>query len=166
MSNPLMMAGPQEAGPQELQGEMDGTPETPPAAPTPTSLSAQYAKLQSADATLKVVRKALDGLVELADTVTPEDVVKAAGSIVSHGLDPMAMANLLADMPDNSQALQDWVKQHDMETTQREQQLAAATHAVRHQMGTMALRKVLLTHMASQGGQLAMAPPSDTGGTL
>ena len=49
-------------------------------------------KIQESDKMLSQVRTQLDGLVQLGDTVSSDDVVKSAGQLVGAGLDPVKMA--------------------------------------------------------------------------
>ena len=122
------------------------------------ALSAKYDKLTSARSTLDKVRVEMDSLVKLGDSVTPEDVIKAAGGLVAAGLEPAAVASLLGDMPEGGQALQAWVAQHDQDVQQREAQLNQVHRAVRHQMGATAMR-TLMMNAAHQ----AMQPPEALG---
>lgn len=119
-------------------------------------------------------RVQLEHLTALGDMIAPEDVIKSAGRLVAGGEDPLALAGLLADMPDNPQALQGWVAQHAQQAAQTEQQVLQTHAAARHQLGVSALH-VLQAH-GQQGGQMnqptgelpGQLPPSAnalTGGT-
>jgi hypothetical protein len=117
-------------------------------------LQAKYSKLMTARDTLDAVQEQMDGLVEKYDTVSPEDVVTSAGKLVAVGLPAEEMAGLLADMPDNAQALQDWVGQHAKDVVERSAQVDAMLLETRHQMGVVGLKQL--------AGQTAMpaAPPA------
>jgi hypothetical protein len=99
-------------------------------------LQAKYAKLSGARDLLDAVQEQMDGLVAKYDTVSPEDVVTSAGKLVAAGLAPEAMAGMLADMPDNSQA-------HQKAVAARSEQLDAMLGETRHQMGVVGLRQLM-----------------------
>lgn len=123
--------------------------------------SAFFSKLQTAKETLGAVRKEMDALLALGDTVTPSDVVKMGGGLVAAGLTPKAVAGLLADMPQGGEALQAWVKGHDQDVTSREQQLEQVMQQTQHQMGTSAL-SILSAHGQAMQGQMSMgASPAE-----
>lgn len=142
-----------------------------PAGPQPSSLdqfhgqmAAHSAKMAEAGKTLDKVRSELGKLASMGDAVTAEDVIKAGGALVSHGLAPMAMASLLADMPEGGEALQGWVQQHLADVTQREQQLAQVQAQVRHQQTQAALHLLGRDHAeASAAAQPATAVPPPNG---
>lgn len=133
-------APPQGAPPQVSEGA---------SAPDPMT---QYAKLQTAFQTLDAVRKGMDKLSALADTVTPEDVVREASILVAKGLTPTAVATLLSEMPETPEQLAQWVSQQDAQVTQREQQLAAVTRQMRQRLGTTALRGLAAHHVRQMIG--------------
>ncbi|MCK9361728.1 hypothetical protein M0Q28_05930 [Patescibacteria group bacterium] len=131
-------------------------------------LQAKYSKLSSARDMLDAVQEQMDGLAVKYDTVSPEDVVTSAGKLVAAGLAPEAMAGMLADMPDNSQALQDWVAQHQKDVAARSEQLDALLGETRHQMGVVGLRQLMqrpgeIAPEAAppQMGPLGAAPPTE-----
>lgn len=109
--------------------------------------SAQYQKLKKSDSTLKQVRDQLEKLTLMGDAVTQDDVVDAAGHLVGHGLGAMPMAELLASMPPDGQALQSWVAQHMQGLVGREQQLNQAKTAMQHKLGTSALHLLTAHHV-------------------
>ncbi len=159
--NPMMPPGqmPPQGPPQGMpQG---GPPPGPMGNPLESQLqnhqqqSAFFEKLQTAKETLSAVRKEMDALLALGDTVSPSDVVKMGGGLVAAGLTPKAVAGLLADMPQGGEALQAWVKGHDQDVTAREQQLAQVMQQTQHQMGTSAL-SILSTHGKAMQGQMSM----------
>jgi len=124
-------------------------------------LQAKYSKLSSARDLLDAVQEQMDGLAAKYDTVSPEDVVTSAGKLVAAGLAPEAMAGMLADMPDNSQALQDWVAQHQKDVAARSEQLDAMLGETRHQMGVVGLRQLM-----QKPGEIAPAEASPQMGAL
>lgn len=160
--NELMPQGPQveggpgpqvgagaQATPQAVPGAPLGTPSSAPssAPPSPESLMSKYQKLMQAGETLSSVRVGLDKLSTLADTITQEDVIKEAGVLVAKGLTPTSVAGLLADMPENSEQLAQWVAKHDQDVTQREAQLEQVTNGIRHQLGVQAIHGLMLDHV-------------------
>ncbi len=66
------------------------------------------------------------------------------------------MASLLAEMPDsNPEQLMQWIAQRDADVTQRIEQTNKMADAFRHEMGTLALKKV----MGNSQAEGAQAPP-------
>jgi len=127
--------------------------------------SARLDKLDAAGALLGKVRTELDSLVKMGDTVSQDDVIKSSGKLVAAGLAPMAVAGLLADMPQaGGEALQAWVRQHDMQVRQREQQLATVHAQARHQAGIAGMQ-LLAGHSALEHmSQMQNPQPSQTNG--
>lgn len=128
-------------------------------------LSAQSGKLGEAAKTLEKVRGVLGKLASQGDAVTAEDVIEGAGQLVAHGLSPMAMASLLADMPEGGQALQGWVQEHLQGLQQREQQLQQVQGQVRHQQSQAALHLLARDHVgaaqSAMGGVPSPGPAND-----
>jgi hypothetical protein len=128
-----------------------------------------YGKTVQAGRMLDHIREELDKLTNMADTVTPGDVIGAAGRLVGHGIPAKEMATLLADMPTNAgQGLAAWVQMHDQNARQQEAEVARITSVARYQMGLAALRELAGEHIldsrvrprraaaAQMGGQLAL----------
>lgn len=95
------------------------------------------------------LRLGLGKLAKMGDTVTQDDVIGEAGELVAHGLDPMAIASVLADMPQDGQPLAQWVTQRAQAATQKEQQLLQGRDQVQTQLGAQAL-KIVMAHAATQ----------------
>jgi hypothetical protein len=112
-----------------------------------TQLAAMNKKMSEASSTLRKVREGMDRLTALGDIATQDDVVGEAGKLVGHGLDPGAVASLLADMPEGGEPLKAWIAQHDLQIKQREAQQTQVHDQVRHELATTALR-VLFAHHA------------------
>jgi hypothetical protein len=111
--------------------------------------AAQYEKMKEASKKLTVAQTQLDGLVALADTVSQDDVVKAASRLVAAGVGAVQVATLLADMPPDGQALQGWVAAQDQKIGKAAAQAKVALALTRHQMGVAAMRSVI-GHSAEQ----------------
>lgn len=112
--------------------------------PTPLEqLSSHYDKLTDAKKKLDIAREGMDGLVKMGDTVDIPAVVKVAGRLVAEGLDPAAMAALLAEMPEKPELLVEWIQQHDQQLVQREEDLGKMQMVVRHQLGVEGLRALM-----------------------
>lgn len=142
MDNPLM---PQGMAPPEANVDPGAIgPQAAPAGGPPQmqsfeQLAAGYDKLQEAQGTLQKVRGVMDQLAGLMDTVTAEDVIEGAGVLVANGLDPVAVAGLLAEMPDGGEQLAEWIATHDQQMKEREAQLAQVSTVLRQRLGTAAL---------------------------
>jgi hypothetical protein len=87
------------------------------------------------------VRKGLERLSDRGDMVTPEDVIAEASKLVAHGIDPAALASILADMPQEGggEALGGWVTAHAVSAAQAEQQLMQARAVAQHELGVSAV---------------------------
>jgi len=128
-----------------------------------------YQKTVHARSMLDHIRTELDKLTNMADSVSPEDVIGAAGRLVGHGIPAKEMATLLADMPTNAgQGLAAWVGMHDQNARQQEAEVDRITHMARYQMGLAAFRELAGNHIlnhhirprqaAAQGMAGQMAP--------
>jgi hypothetical protein len=71
-------------------------------------------------------------------------VIGAAGKLVSKGEEPMALAGVLADMPDQpGEALQSWVGQLAQKFAVTAAKVDAAHVVARHQLGVSAVHGLL-----------------------
>lgn len=130
-------------------------------------LRAQFGRLSEARQLLDHTRMTLDGLLELGDMVTPDDVVKASGRLVGHGFGSAAMAELLSSMPAvGGQPLMDWLQKHDADVTQREAHMSAVEQTLGHHLAVTGLRVLAAQHLGSaspqqpvQSGSLAIENP-------
>jgi hypothetical protein len=161
MADMMMPSAPQGQMPAQAP---QGAP-APQAPPTLDQVSAAYDKLKAGQQMLDKVRKGLDTLVKLGDTISQEDVIKVAGKLVAAGLTPEGMATLLSEMPEKSEMLQEWIAKHDQDVTQREQQLNQMTDQYRHQMGAMAMEQLVAQHPADQAQAAAQMPAPQAEGT-
>jgi hypothetical protein len=111
------------------------------------------------------IRKSLDKLSEKQDMVTMEDIVAEAGKLVSHGLDPIALAGILADAPQTGggEALGGWIADHAQTAAQGEQQLIMQHEIFKHKMGVSAMHLLLAHH---NGANLPPQTPVDEGNEL
>lgn len=120
----------------------------------------KFDELKDVDAQLKRGRTILDDLIAKGDTVSVDDVVKAAGKMVGAGFEPKGMAGLLATLPPEAPAgtqgpanlaLQAWVQQRADALTALEAKAAQSLNAAAHEMGVHALRAI--------AGHSIMEPP-------
>jgi hypothetical protein len=103
------------------------------------------------------MRREMDGLTKLGDTVTPEDVISAAGRVVGHGVDAKGMATILADMPPmGGQGLAGWLMMHDQAITQQEAHAETLQAILQHRMGQAALRAIAGLHVADGARKAAV----------
>ena len=123
-------------------------------------LRAAYEKLSELDGQYRRVRGEMDGLVKLGDMVDPDDVVKAAGRLVGHGLGAESIAEIMATMPPNGgQPLAAWVQQQDQRFGVMEQQLAGMKDGIQHQLLVAGVRVLAAEHIIGpQGPQPSKAP--------
>lgn len=130
---------------------------------------AAYDQTGKALGILDHMRKGLERLSDKGDMVTSEDIISEAGKLVAHGIDPMALAGILAEMPQEGggEALGGWIMSHAIQAAQAEAQVMAAHEAARHQMGVTALH-VIMAHDAGHrvgmmgGGEASASADGDT----
>lgn len=96
---------------------------------------------------LDAIRKSLSDLQDKQDTVTMQDVVSEAGKLVTKGLDPMALAGVLADAPQEGggEALGGWVASHAMQAATAEQQMIQQRNMARLNMA-MSATHLMMAH--------------------
>lgn len=118
---------------------------------------AQLDKLEQIAARQSAVKEQLEFLGSLGDLVSEEDVVSAAGRIVSAGVPSMSIATMLADAPmqQGGEALAQWVAGQAQQFAAKEQQMNQVLGVVRHQTGLAALRMLA----AMSFGDLAQGAP-------
>lgn len=130
-------------------------------------LLTRYEKLKAAGARIDVARKAMDTLAGMADTVTQDDVVNAAGKLVAAGSGAAEMAGMLAEMPPDGESLAGWIRQKDQKLREIENQLDQEIKAARYKMGVGALQHIAGVQIASQfGASRAPAAPQTPGGIV
>jgi hypothetical protein len=129
--------------PQPAAGSMAGNPHEQLIAGMTAQHATARAKLDKIDETAakqRAVREQLDHLMTLGDLVDERDLVRSASKIVAAGIEPMAVASLLADAPSGGEALQSWIAGQEQQFRQREAQLGAIQGMARHETGLAALR--------------------------
>lgn len=111
---------------------------------------------------LDVIRKGLERLSDKQDMVTMDDIIDEAGKLVAHGIDPMALAGLLADAPQEGggAALGGWVASHAQTAMMGEQQAMIQHTNARYQMGVSAVH-MLMAHANAQNMMGGIAPDAD-----
>ncbi len=112
--------------------------------------SAQLSKLQAAKTLVSHIRSGLENLTKLGDMVGAEDVIKAAGDIVGKGGDPIALAGMLANMPEGGQAIQSWVTEQAAKLAQNEAQLTQQLNLAKHQTASAALHVMAMDHIGQK----------------
>lgn len=101
---------------------------------------------------LDVIRKGLERLADKQDMVTMDDIVDEAGKLVAHGIDPMALAGMLADAPQEGggEALGGWVASHAQTAMLGEQRVMQQHAMAQYQMGVSAMHLLMAHHNAQQ----------------
>ncbi len=131
--------------------------------------SMQHKKMVQATKLATLTRKTLDKLVAMGESVSPDDVIDAAGDIVGAGGDAKNMASMLADMPSSSGVgLAGWLQQKDLAFKQMEAQAKQSQAVADHQLATASLAH-LLGHSVSpqaQSPSVSAPPPSATPNAL
>lgn len=119
-------------------------------------IKSNYGKIKDMSVLLGHIRTEMDNLAQMGDAVSVDDVVKSAGRLVAHGVTPMGMATILAEMPPGGEALRQWIAEKDLMIGQREQEAKLALGGLRHELGTTSLR--LLAGHAVKDGMEAPGP--------
>lgn len=159
--------GPQpQAGPQMPPGQGMPQQAAPQAPDSLAHVETSYNKLKEAQGLLTKVKGGLDHLVTLGDTVTTDDIVQTAGKLIGGGITAEGMASLLAQMPDsNPEQLMMWIAERDKDVTQRIAQTDQMAQQFRHEMGTLAVKKIMGNGQAEQAmpaqDESAPAGPND-----
>jgi len=112
-------------------------------------MAQQYGKMKQAVGALQVMRNGWDKLAALGDTITADAVIDVAGDMVAGGIPAVRLAGLLADMPEQSAQLQQWVAQQSQELAPKEAQAEKALVAARYSLG-MAAFQSMLSHGAEE----------------
>lgn len=113
---------------------------------------AQYNKVKEAHQLVDHARFELDELAKLADTVIPDDVLKAAGRLVGHGFGSANMAELLSTMPSTGGApLAAWIAQHDVAFRQTEAKMQLMRQQMQHQLAVQGMQYLAAEHLAGGG---------------
>jgi len=139
-------------------GTMPAPEEEPPSLERDfTQAKARFEALAKAKGNLDVIDAELEKLIAMGDAVTQEDVVKAAGKLVAHGIEVKAVANLLAEMPtENGDLLADWLKANEKTLRDTQEMVMPQYLVAKHEMGVSALR--MLAQESMKGGTTAGMP--------
>ena len=110
---------------------------------------AQMSSLQKKVSQMKAIRGEFDRLMSLGDTISPEDVIEAAGSLVGAGFGPDEIASMLSQAPlqGGGQALAQWVAQDEAQVKQSEQQLQAAMKQQTIHLGIAGMTNLHANHV-------------------
>jgi hypothetical protein len=170
-NSPLLGGAPSGVPPVPDSNPGEGTPTSPPPAPSFTDKMLSQAQGRF-DAVKKVTdqlartRKGLDSLVAKGDAVTSDDVLDEMATLVAHGADPKNLAALIAGntqagvgpMPPGGEPLAGWLKNAETNIiAPAERQFRPALALAQHQLGVAAVHKLVDAHAKATG---AMPPPS------
>lgn len=125
-----------------------------------TRIKAAYEESGKQLRNLDIIRDALDRLSDKQDMVTMEDIIGEAGKLVAKGIDPVALAGVLADAPQEGggQALAGWVDNHAANAQRAEQALGVQRNNLRLQLGASGVH-LLMAHSNAQQMQGGISPP-------
>lgn len=112
---------------------------------------AMYQNLSQTQSKLAMVGDSLAKLVKLGPAVTVDDVMEQARGLVAAGVEPKALASVLADMPpgQGGEPLAGWVIQHSQTVAQRAQALAPLLAQSRQELGASAIRLLAGHHLTN-----------------
>ncbi len=163
MNGNVLEASPVQPGPGP---QPVGNPLLDPLHAAHDQAKAQFKQVSQVGGLLKATRQELDQLVALGDSVTAEDVIKGAGSLISAGADPHSITAMLANpqspMPSGGEALAGWVAQQDQMVKQKEAQFAPANQLAQHKLGVAALHVLAGHHMNDDGASESAPAASPT----
>lgn len=109
--------------------------------------SAKYKKISAAKQQMDVTIKQFEKLLQLGDTVTMDDLMESASSMVAAGVPTVPLASMLANAPDQQSQLQGWVQQQVQKIAPKAQQLYAGYAEAKYNLG-LAGFKGLIAHSA------------------
>ncbi len=118
--------------------------------------AAQFKTIKESKSQIDSVMTEFQKLTELQDTVTSKDVVKGCAGIVAAGVPAIQMASILADMPEQGQELQAWVKKEFDLAVQADQKVVQTMEYLRHQMISAGFQ-TLIAHSAE--AKMMSQPP-------
>lgn len=132
----LPIQAPTQFGSQDLQDQLMGHMKRAKAAFNTTGKALDK---------LDLIRRSLNRLSDKKDMVNLDDIIDEAGKLVSHGIDPVALAGVLASAPQEGggQALAGWVATHAANAAASEQQLRMQHNQNAHDMGVAALHSIM-----------------------
>jgi hypothetical protein len=117
-----------------------------------------YDTITKARTMLEHMRREMDGLTRMGDTITPNDVIQAAGRVVSHGVNAHELAGIMVDMPTQSgQGLAAWVAQQDALIQQQEVHTEMIQSIARQKMGVAAIRAIAGSQLRQSARRQARA---------
>lgn len=121
---------------------------------------AAYEQSREALKNLDIIRKGLDKLSNKQDMITMDNIVDEAGKLVAQGIDPVALAGVLADAPQEGggEALGAWVANHAANAEQAEGALRTQVAIDRHRMGVSAMH-IMMAHSNAQTMMGGVSPP-------
>lgn len=129
--------------------------------PAATPLSSSEALFDDLSMRKNLLDKILVGLTKLAgkaDMVDQKDVTEEAGRLVAAGLQPKAMASLLANMPTQPEMLAKWIGGLRQMAEQRDVELSQQLKLARHNMMTHALGTLIKTPGMNQPFEASPEP--------
>lgn len=159
-SAPLPQAGSDDPGPDEMSIPGLGNIQR-----GPTNLHTLHSynkivfqKLVQADRMLSTIRGEMDKLALMGDTVSPEDVIAAAGRVAGHGVPARELASILAEMPSQAgQGLSAWVTQQDQALTLQEAHVRQMRSIAAYRMGLSNLRVTAAEDIMNRGKRAAVS---------
>lgn len=137
-ANPLEAAGAPAAPPAPARSKM-----LTPFDEVEEQAYSRFKQLQDLDKQMRAMLEATTELVKMGDTVTQDAVVKASGGIVAAGVPAVDVASTLAEMPENSEALQAWVGQKAQQALQQSQILQQEMGKAAYQLGLASFKSIL-----------------------
>ena len=158
--------------PPAVMGDGAGGPTEPPAArgfmdAHLDQAQARFSAMKKEVARIGSIRKGLDALGKLGDTVTSDDVLDEMADLVAHGADPKMFAAMMAGnagqglqpMPPQGEALAQWLGKVSTDLlAPYEAQLKPAMALAQHQLGVAALHKMVDLH--AKAGASGAQPPA------
>jgi hypothetical protein len=116
------------------------------------NLAARSASISTQLEATKRAEVEMAKLARLGEAITPDEVIESAAKMIgSNGADPVGMAAMLSDMPENGgAALAAWVQQHDQRLKQQLVQTQQAAGLAAHQAGVAGFHALLADHVHEQ----------------
>lgn len=103
-----------------------------------------YEQVAGIERKLENIREKLDELLELGLGVSEGDVIKVAGELVAGGIEPEALASILAEMPTQGggEAIAGWLASKNEEVSAQEQEAEALMAQMRQTLGALGMAEL------------------------
>lgn len=112
-------------------------------------LAAQFEKVKHAKSLVDATSAELQKLSAFADTVTMDDVIEAASTMVAAGVPAVQVASTLAEIPESPSMLAAWVQEQNQKIIPMQAQIDQAYQTAGYKLGLSAMKSIM-AHSAEE----------------